>query len=126
MESVRDTIKKLLRFTFLFLFLFTILIFNKILIFFPSMFKKFHKRMHKHGPMAKTDYTMEDHAYSWATWSAWLQIWHRVHQTLYENVKPGGKAPNPKVLSQDGATEYNLLDFAKPGRLLVLNFGSCS
>ncbi len=82
--------------------------------------------MHKYGPMGKTDYTIEDYAYSFATWSAWKPIWNEVCQPLYETVKQGGKAPNPKVLSQDGATVYSLLDFAKPGRPLVLNFGSCS
>ncbi len=50
----------------------------------------------------------------------------QVCQALYETVKTGEQAPNPKVLSSDGTHEYNLLDFAKPGRPLVLNFGSCT
>ncbi len=126
MESIKDKVIKLWTFMVLFLILFTLLIIRKILSFFPRLFKKVNQFLHKYGPIAKTDYTVEDYADSYTKWSSWKVIWQCVCQSLYENVKQGGKGPNPKVLSQDGATEYNLLDFAKPGRPLVLNFGSCS
>ena len=126
MESIKDKVIELWTFMVLFLILFTLLIINKILSFFPRLFKKVNQILHKYDAMSKTDYTVEDYADSYAKWSTWKVIWQIVCQPLYENVKPEGKAPNPKVLSQDGATEYNLLDFVKPGRPLVLNFGNCS
>ena len=45
---------------------------------------------------------------------------------LYGEAAVGKPAPNPPVVKIDGVTQVNLLDFAKAGRPLVLNFGSCS
>ena len=45
---------------------------------------------------------------------------------LYGDTYVGKPAPNPPVVKMDGVTQVNLLDFAKAGRPLVLNFGSCS
>lgn len=48
---------------------------------------------------------------------------------LMDKLKPvalGEKAPNLKLVSTDGVSKRNLLDFAKECRPLVVNFGSCS
>ena len=76
--------------------------------------------------MGKTDLEAEDYVYSIHEWMTWKTLMGEVSQILYETVKTGERAPNPKVLSSDGTHEYNLLDFAKPGRPLVINFGSCT
>jgi hypothetical protein len=41
------------------------------------------------------------------------------------NVKVGVKAPPVEVVSKDKKT-LNLLDFQKRGRMMVINFGSCT
>ena len=45
---------------------------------------------------------------------------------LYGQASVGKPAPNPPVVRMDGVTQVNLLDFAKVGRPLVMNFGSCT
>ena len=45
---------------------------------------------------------------------------------LYGEAAVWKPAPNPPVVKMDGVTQVNLLDLAKAGRPLVLNFGSCS
>ncbi|KAF2347958.1 Iodothyronine deiodinase [Trinorchestia longiramus] len=59
--------------------------------------------------------------------------WHRlcsfVRWSLAEHritTKVGSPAPNPLVVELEGSRKRRLLDLAKSGRPLVLNFGSCS
>ena len=126
MGSVSDRLKKLLHFSIIVLLISVFVLFHKILSFCPPLFKRFCKWRHKYDAMAITDYSVEDYADSLAEWATW-KIWvGQMSQLLYEIVKRGERAPNPTVLSSDGTQEYNLLDFAKPGRPLVLNFGHCS
>ena len=58
----------------------------------------------------------------------WLQAQYgpRLGHILYGEAEVGKPAPNLQVVKMDGVTQVNLLDFAKAGRPLVLNFGSCS
>lgn len=67
----------------------------------------------------------ESYSSSLFTW----EMYKALHQCLLlDRLKPvvlGFKAPNPKLLSLDGASGRCLLDFAGC-RPLVVNFGSCS
>ena len=58
-----------------------------------------------------------------AVWSifGWLR-----DGILYGQASVGKLAPNPPVVKIDGVTLVSLLDFAKAGRPLVFNFGSCT
>ncbi len=55
-----------------------------------------------------------------------LYIWRILRLEVYKTAAKKGKAPNPVVLTADGKTEVRLLDSARPGVPLVLNFGSRS
>ena len=64
------------------------------------------------------------------TWPMWksvaLNLWDRA---FISNMSVGDKAVDVPLfqLHKDGSTsDVRLLDFAKPGRLLVVNFGSCT
>ena len=62
--------------------------------------------------------------------SSWMQVGRALHRHIlrewYHIAKKGQKAPNPKLMSSDGATHLNLMDVKKKHRPLVVNFGSCS
>ena len=51
---------------------------------------------------------------------------HMLKMNLQKRVRQGRKAYNCPLVSVDGTTYRKLLDFARPGRPLVLNFGSCT
>lgn len=53
-------------------------------------------------------------------------VWHSVALDLNKKVKQGHRAPNSPVVSPSGKNCFPLLQMAKPGRPLVLNFGSCT
>ena len=59
-----------------------------------------------------------------------MQVGRALHRHIlrewYHIAKKGQKAPNPKLMSSDGATHLNLMDVKKKHRPLVVNFGSCS
>ncbi len=127
MKSKRSFISKCMEFSIgiTYTTLYTLL--ERLLTFYPPLFKAVNKWLHKNGPMASTGLEIEDYAGSFAEYSNWLREVKMNYQSIfYEKVEQGGKAPNPKVFSSNGAKEHNLLDFATPGRPLVLNFGSCS
>ena len=52
--------------------------------------------------------------------------WTKFMNDAFKTAWCGYPAPNGSVLTQDGATRLNLLDAMKPGRPLVINFGSCT
>ena len=52
-------------------------------------------------------------------WDHWIE-------DAFKTAWCGYPAPNGPVLTQDGATSLQLLDAMKPGRPLVINFGSCT
>ncbi len=127
MKSGKSFISKLVDFAALVTFVTLFALLQKILMLCPPVFKAVNKRRHKYGPMAKTGYAIEDYAEDFPKFSTLSIIFKRQYQRVFlANVRKGSQAPNPKVLSSDGNKEHNLLDFAKPGRPLVLNFGSCS
>ena len=51
--------------------------------------------------------------------------WNEIYRQALCNATVGSKAPRAEVISMD-QTSLNLLDFQKPGRMLVINFGSCT
>lgn len=53
-------------------------------------------------------------------------VWHSVALDLRKKIKQGHEAPNSPVVSLSGKHCFPLLKMAKPGRPLVLNFGSCT
>ncbi|GCB65457.1 hypothetical protein scyTo_0007720 [Scyliorhinus torazame] len=62
-------------------------------------------------------------------------VWQSYLLDVFKRVKLGGQAPNSRVVrvsekedqaAEEGAGECHLLDFASPGRPLVVNFGSAT
>ena len=53
-------------------------------------------------------------------------VWHSVALDLRKKIKQGHEAPSRPVVSLSGKDCFPLLKMAKPGRPLVLNFGSCT
>lgn len=53
-------------------------------------------------------------------------VWHSVALDLNKKIKQGREAPNIPVVSLTGKHCFPLLQMAKAGRPLVLNFGSCT
>lgn len=53
-------------------------------------------------------------------------VWHSVALDLNRKIKRGHDAPNTPVVSLSGKNLFPLLQMTKPGRALVLNFGSCT
>lgn len=53
-------------------------------------------------------------------------VWHSVTLDLNKKIKLGSQAPNSPVVSLSGKDCFPLLQMAKSGRPLVLNFGSCT
>ncbi len=61
------------------------------------------------------------------TWRAYKDVIAMLYCAIVDiHVEEGGTAANPSLIGLDGVTQYHLLDFAKKGRPLVVNFGSCS
>ncbi len=127
MKPKKSFISNCLESAFILTFLTFVISFQKLLSLCPPLLKALQEKMHKKGVMAKTGLNIEDYADSFTKFSTLWVVCQRLYEKVfYESVIQGGEAPNPKVLSSNGSKEYNLLDFAKPGRPLVLNFGSCS
>ena len=53
-------------------------------------------------------------------------VWHSVALDLNKKIKQDSEAPNSPVVSLTGKHCFPLLQMSKPGRPLVLNFGSCT
>lgn len=56
-------------------------------------------------------------------------VWIRAIKSIMDIMKPaqlGGKAPNLELVDLEKKSSVFLLDMAKAGRPLVLNFGSCT
>ncbi len=80
-----------------------------------------------HTPMRKTTYDPGDFYEAFAWLSNIPHLWRVVYYNcMFQAAGKNWQAPNPKVLTSDGKKEVNLLDPMKPGRPLILNFGSCT
>ena len=80
------------------------------------------------GRASQTDLVLKPDDYV-DTICSWVGLCTRLKGVSYDLSKRafyGEPAPNAKVISLDGKMKYQLLDFAKTGRPLVLNFGSCT
>ncbi len=98
-----------------------------ILSFHPPLLHWFHRKARHLTAMNIPGYEVEDYADSWGKVSNMMLVLKRTYlDVYYKTASLNQKAPNPKVMTSDGQKEVNLLDTAKPGRPLVLNFGSCS
>ncbi|XP_042215639.1 thyroxine 5-deiodinase-like isoform X2 [Homarus americanus] len=53
-------------------------------------------------------------------------IWEGTMREVNMLAELGGKAPNPVMMRLEGRSQCHLLDEAKPGRPLIINFGSCT
>jgi len=56
-------------------------------------------------------------------------VWARLKTgllNLNKEAQLGGSAPNTRLVNLEDSREVSLLDFASTGRMLVLNFGSCT
>ena len=103
------------------------IIFQRILSFCPPLFRLYHRKTVQSSPMGITGMDPEGFTWTYAKFSTWWFVCKKMYlEFLYKKAKRNGKAPNPNVLTADGKTEVKLLDYALPGRPLVLNFGSCS
>ena len=92
---------------------------------FPGTFRKFVK-----GKLERAGITGHDVDAVAKIASSGMAVWTHFCKNreaiLYGEVYEGKPAPNAPVVNMDGVTQGNLLDFAKAGRPLVINFGSCS
>ncbi len=60
-------------------------------------------------------------------WKSFKDMIDMTHCAIVQlRVWEGGPAPNPSLVDLNGITQYHLLEFAKKGRPLVVNFGSCT
>ena len=93
--------------------------------FFPGAVRKFVLKEIERGEFAPDD--VDDVVNTMASGLALKTEYGRlINAILYGDTYVGKPAPNPPVVKMDGVTQVNLLDFAKAGRPLVLNFGSCT
>ena len=95
----------------------------------PPLLKRFHetKTVLKITSMETSGIPTEEYMWDCLKRSTVMTLYRRwFKDSFYKEAEKNKKAPNPKVLTEDGKSEVNLLDSASPGRPLVLNFGSCS
>lgn len=94
-------------------FLFCTLVFRKLVV---KLFIKF----------AGCQISQEVYGNSLFGWEMYKAVTETLMIDLQKKAKPGKEAPNPSLVSADGQSRLNLLDFAKESRPLVVNFGSCT
>ena len=103
------------------------IIFQRILSPCPPLFRLYHRKMVKHSPMGVTGMDPEGFTWTYANFSTWWFVFKKMYlEFAYKKAKINGKTPNPTFLTADGKFKVKLLDFASPGRPIILNFGSCS
>lgn len=79
--------------------------------------------------MNKAGMTIDDWAYTaggWQFFKAFVTVAYESTIVVRTTVKQGGDAVNCQLITADGTTQCDLFDFMKPGRPLVVNFGSCT
>lgn len=118
-----------------FAFLYTVtavllFIFRCLERFLPSVYYGMIGKIHDNGP-TKVQRTIprEDFVSSFKDCKGFEIVFKGLCQyALYggEQAAVNQPAPNPPVIELDGVTQKSLLDFAKPLRPLVVNFGSCT
>lgn len=94
---------------------------SKISILIPA-YKKLISEKFKDISALNDESEFEDKLFGWKMFKSCLKLISTDHM---KTARIAEKAPNPRVIDFS-ETEHKLLDFAKPGRPLVLNFGSCS
>lgn len=70
-------------------------------------------------------FNTEDNIGMFRTWQGLKITMLTIWCDATKHASLNGPAPNTKVISLDGWKHSRLLDFAKQGRPLVVNFGSC-
>lgn len=100
-------------------------------IFFQNAKSSFHKRLVDIADVNEENKYMRcllqggvgDPKYFWSRLKAFIECaWNELMMTAEEN----GRAPNTTVIRMSDRKEARLLDFARAGRPLVVNFGSCT
>ena len=90
----------------------------------PSLYDSFLTKIYQNGEPV-TD--LQDFKDSFKGGVGFKSIIHGIwSQLLYGQAAEGNSAPNPPLTELNGFTQKHLLDFAKHGRPLVVNFGSCT
>ncbi|XP_078575519.1 type I iodothyronine deiodinase-like [Branchiostoma floridae x Branchiostoma japonicum] len=93
----------------------------------PSLQRKMDIHIAKRSQMCDSSLAMEDYSDLLFTSTSFWTMWEsEVMKDLLCETRVGGKAPDAPLLHMDGLTQARLMDFAKKGRPLVVNFGSCT
>ena len=97
----------------------------------PPLWQLFTEYQHKRGGFDKTGLKASEWSETIGSWEAYKEsVFALLREASLGTVSEGEPAPNVtvyKLSKADGSTvPCNLLDFAKEGRPLVINFGSCS
>ena len=93
--------------------------------FLPSVYNAMLNKIYENGPQGSI--LKEDFVSSFKDCKGFEGLIMKIRKyTLYGEATVNQPAPNPAVIQLDGVTQKSLLDFAKPLRPLVVNFGSCT
>ena len=79
--------------------------------------------------MNEAGMTVDDWAYTAGGWQFFKALVIAAYESTIvaqKTASQGGDAVNCQLVTADGATQRELFDFMKPGRPLVVNFGSCT
>ncbi len=91
----------------------------------PPLFRRFYDNWRKDINIVNPGFDVHEFARVNASFTRMLVPITNVYRRIfYVEAEEGGRAPNPRVLTADGKTEVRLLDSARLGVPLVLNFGN--
>lgn len=76
--------------------------------------------------LATIDMPKEDYWENLFGWEMFKAQQKCLQRDLMKEAQKGRPAPNPRLVSLDGSKDFQLLDFARGSRPLVVNFGSCT
>ncbi len=93
----------------------------------PPLFRRYYESYMAGVDTVNPQWDMEECARTDCSFVRMVEPLVKTYQVMFhKRATEGDKAPNPTVLTRDGKTEVRLLDSARPGVPLVLNFGSCT
>lgn len=95
-----------------------------VMILIPSLHRKMVENVNQMLSIPGEDVIKS--SLGWNTWTMFISIARNSKIVLQQKAKQGCDAPNARLLLLDDESECRLLDFMKPGRALVVNFGSAS